>query len=97
MITSQGPSRSTREENLTPTDYGVIAFARDAARRNARREEGKDPLGISRDPNYRIRTRTQNTFMRVPPAATPEADAALLKQTGREIADSDAVTRLQPV
>jgi nitrite reductase/ring-hydroxylating ferredoxin subunit len=97
MMTSQGPITIHAGENLTPTDYGVIALRqllRDGIRAVA---EGRDPLGISRDPNYRIRTRTQNTFVRVPPAATPDADAALLKQAGREIADSDSVTRLQPV
>jgi nitrite reductase/ring-hydroxylating ferredoxin subunit len=97
MMTSQGPITIHAAENLTPTDYGVIAL-RQLLRDGVRAvQAGADPLGISRDPSYRIRTRTQNTFVRVPPAATPEADALLLKQAGRDVAESDQLNRLPPV
>jgi hypothetical protein len=50
-----------------------------------------------RDPNTIIRTRAQNTVIRVPPAATPEEDAALLRKIGREVAESDLMHTLPPV
>jgi hypothetical protein len=84
-------------ENLTTTDYGVIGFrkmVRDGIRAVA---EGRDPLGVSRDPNFRIPSRSQNTIVRVPPAATPEADRELLLKVGLEVLESDRLRTLQPV
>ena len=46
------------------------------------------------DPDYQIRTRTQNTVLEIPPAATPEADAAMMREKGREVADSDLLHTL---
>jgi hypothetical protein len=60
-------------------------------------KDGKDPLGIHRDPNYRIRTRTQNTFVHAPAAATPEADLLLLKQVGRQVAEAEGLQNSSPV
>jgi hypothetical protein len=97
VVVSQGPITIHAYENLTSTDYGVIAF------RNLYREgiravhEGHDPAGIVRDPQTRIRTRTQNTIVRVAPAVTPEADELLLKNVGRAIAESDLLHTLPPV
>jgi phenylpropionate dioxygenase-like ring-hydroxylating dioxygenase large terminal subunit len=97
MFVSQGPIAVHGYENLTPTDYGIIGL-REMYREGMRAvKEGKDPLGINRDPNYRIRTRTQNTFVPVPPAATPEADLDLLKRVGREVAEGDHIRRFAPV
>jgi hypothetical protein len=59
-------------------------------------QEGRDPMGISRDPNDRIRTRTQNTFLPVRVAATPEADVELLKRIGREVAEGTYLHDLAP-
>jgi hypothetical protein len=97
VTVSQGPIAIHAYEHLTSTDYGVIAL------RNLLREgiravaEGKDPVGIVRDPRAKIRTRGQNTIVRVPHAATPEEDALLLKRIGREVAESDLVATLPPV
>jgi nitrite reductase/ring-hydroxylating ferredoxin subunit len=97
MIESQGPTTIHSTENLTPTDYGVIAF-RQLVRDGIRAvQEGRDPVGIHRDPAARIRTRSQNTILRVPSAATAEADVQLLKAVGREVAEGDYLQRLSPV
>jgi hypothetical protein len=97
MMTSQGRIAIHAYENLTPTDYGVIGLRqmfRDGIRAV---REGRDPLGVVRDPAYRIRSRTQNTVIAVPPAATPEADVQLLKRIGREVAEGDQLHTLPPV
>jgi hypothetical protein len=96
MMTSQGPIAIHGYEHLTATDYGVIAL-RNLVRESIRAvEEGRDPVGIVRDENYRMRTRTQNTFVRAPRAATPEADVQVLKETGRRVAESDLLATLPP-
>jgi hypothetical protein len=97
MIESQGPTTIHSTENLTPTDYGVIGI-RQMLRDGIRAvQEGRDPLGVVRDTAYRMRTRSQNTVLRVPPAATPEDDVQLLKQIGRDVAEGDYLGRLSPV
>jgi nitrite reductase/ring-hydroxylating ferredoxin subunit len=96
MMMSQGKIAIHGYENLTPTDYGVIGLRAMLREGMQAVSEGKDPLGINRDPNYRIRTRTQNTFLRVPPAATPEADVALLKEIGRKVAAGNYLNELPP-
>jgi nitrite reductase/ring-hydroxylating ferredoxin subunit len=96
MMMSQGKIAIHAYENLTPTDYGVIGLRAMLREGMQAVSEGKDPLGINRDPNYRIRTRTQNTFLRVPPAATPEADVALLKEIGRQVAAGNYLNELPP-
>ena len=96
MMMSQGKIAIHAYENLTPTDYGVIGLRAMLREGMQAVREGKDPLGINRDPNYRIRTRTQNTFLRVPAAATPEADVALLKEIGRQVAAGNYLNELPP-
>jgi phenylpropionate dioxygenase-like ring-hydroxylating dioxygenase large terminal subunit len=97
VTVSAGPIAIHAYENLTSTDYGVIAY-RQTIRDNIRAvAEGRDPAGILRDPNARVRIRTQNTVVRVPPAATAEGDIALLKRIGREVADGDLLRTLPPV
>jgi phenylpropionate dioxygenase-like ring-hydroxylating dioxygenase large terminal subunit len=96
-MSSQGPIAIHAYENLTPTDYGVIALR--YLLRNALRalEEGRDPMGFVRDPNHVIRTRAQTTIVRVPRAETPAADEEMLKRVSREVADSDLLRTLPPV
>ena len=96
MMTSQGPIAIHAYENLTTTDYGVIALRqllRDGIRAIT---EGRDPLGIVREEGKRLRTRAQNTVVRVPPAESPEADVLLLKKIGLEIAEGDLLHALPP-
>ena len=95
MMSSQGPPIAVHSiEHLTPTDYGVIGV-RNMLREGIRAvQEGKDPVAVIYDPDYQIRTRTQNTVLEIPPAATPEADAAMMREKGREVADSDLLHTL---
>jgi hypothetical protein len=96
MFVSQGPIAIHGYENLTPTDYGVIGI-RQLVREGIRAvQEGRDPIGIDRNPGHRMRTRTQNTFLAVPAAATPEADVELLKRIGREVAEGNYLHELPP-
>jgi hypothetical protein len=46
---------------------------------------GKDPVGLFRDGGV-IPTYCNDTVVRVPPAATPELDRQLLRETGRRLA-----------
>jgi phenylpropionate dioxygenase-like ring-hydroxylating dioxygenase large terminal subunit len=96
-MASQGPIAVHAYENLTSTDYGVIAV-RNLFREGIRAvQEGKDPICIIREEGHVIRTRAQNTVLRVPPAATPEEDVALLKKVGRDVADGNLLNTLPPL
>jgi hypothetical protein len=97
MMVSQGPIAVHAYENLTSTDYGVIALRRMIRDGILAVREGRDPLGVIRDPGARIRTRTQNTLIRVPRAATPADDEQRLKEVGRRIADGDELHAFPPV
>jgi nitrite reductase/ring-hydroxylating ferredoxin subunit len=97
MMASQGRIAVHAYENLTATDLGVIGY-REMIRAGIEAvRAGRDPLGVVRDPQARIRTRTQNTLVRVPRAATPEADLELLRATGRLIAEGDELRAFPPV
>jgi phenylpropionate dioxygenase-like ring-hydroxylating dioxygenase large terminal subunit len=97
VTTGQGPIAIHAYENLTSTDYGVIAL-RQMIRENIRAvAEGRDPVAVTRDERAKLRIRSQNTFVRAPQAATPEADVALLKSIGREIAEGDQLYRFPPL
>jgi nitrite reductase/ring-hydroxylating ferredoxin subunit len=72
-------------ENLASTDRGVIMLrriVRDGIRAVAR---GRDPDGARRPGGKTITTFTQDIVLRVPPAASPEADRKLLRATGRSV------------
>jgi nitrite reductase/ring-hydroxylating ferredoxin subunit len=96
MMTSQGKIAIHAYENLTPTDYGVIGLRQMFRDGVQAVKEGRDPLGVVRDPAFRIRSRTQNTVISVPPAATAEADVILLKKIGLEVAEGDQLHTLPP-
>jgi len=71
-------------EHLASTDRGVIMLrriVRDGIRAVAR---GEDPSGLGGSDGKLIRTFTQDTVLRVPPAADPEEDRRLLRATGRD-------------
>lgn len=72
-------------ETLGATDRG-IAMLRRLVREGIRAvEQGDDPQGWERRPDEVIQTHSQNTVLRIPPAATDETDRELLRATGREI------------
>jgi nitrite reductase/ring-hydroxylating ferredoxin subunit len=96
-MTGQGRIAIHAYEHMTTTDYGVITF-RELFRAGIRAvQEGRDPVGVIRDPNVKIRTRTQNTLVRVPRAETADADVRLLQRVGRELAEGDQLHRFPPV
>jgi nitrite reductase/ring-hydroxylating ferredoxin subunit len=69
-------------EHLGAADRGVIMLrkiVRDGIRAVAR---GEDPWGTHWAEGHVIRTFTQDTVLRIPSAATPEADRRLLRATG---------------
>jgi hypothetical protein len=96
-MTGQGRIAIHAYENLTTTDRGVMLF-RELYRSGIRAVAGdRDPVGVIRDQQARIRTRTQNTLVRVPRAESPAADALLLERVGRELAEGDQLHRFPPV
>ncbi len=72
-------------ENLASTDRGVIMLrriVRDGIRAVAR---GRDPFGTRWPEGKTIPTFTQDIVLRVPVAASAEADRKLLRATGRSV------------
>jgi nitrite reductase/ring-hydroxylating ferredoxin subunit len=72
-------------ENLASTDRGVIMLrriVRDGIRAVAR---GRDPYGTKWPEGKAIPTFTQDIVLRVPRAASPDADRKLLRATGRSV------------
>jgi phenylpropionate dioxygenase-like ring-hydroxylating dioxygenase large terminal subunit len=84
--TSQRPIAIHALEHLGATDRGVTMF-RNLVRQGIRAvQRGEDPPGLVRTPGPPIRTYSQDTILRIPPAPTPAADEALLRQEGRKVA-----------
>jgi phenylpropionate dioxygenase-like ring-hydroxylating dioxygenase large terminal subunit len=72
-------------EHLGSADRGVIMLrriVRDGVRAVAR---GVDPFGTGWPEGKIVRTFTQDLVLRVPPAASPDADRRLLRATGRSV------------
>jgi nitrite reductase/ring-hydroxylating ferredoxin subunit len=85
---SQRPIAIHGLEHLAETDRGIGIF-RNQLRRGIRAvKAGEDPLGIIRNGNGVIATYCNNTVVRAPPAATDAADKALMRETGRRLAES---------
>ena len=96
-MTSQGPINIHGYENLATSDAGVRMF-RECLREGIEAvAAGGDPVGIVRDPAHRVRTRTQNTVLKVPAAPTPEGDEEVLGRVGRDVAEGDYRRTLPPV
>jgi hypothetical protein len=75
-------------EHLGATDRGITMFRQHIRRGIRSVQEGRDPTGLCRDPETAIPTYANDTVVRVPPAATPEEDPRLLRETGRRLAQS---------
>jgi phenylpropionate dioxygenase-like ring-hydroxylating dioxygenase large terminal subunit len=73
-------------EHLGTTDRGIIMFRRQLRRGIRAVQEGRDPEGLERAAGKIIPTYCNDTIVRVPPAATLEADKLLLRKTGWELA-----------
>jgi phenylpropionate dioxygenase-like ring-hydroxylating dioxygenase large terminal subunit len=86
--TSQRPIAIHKLEHLVGSDKGVIMFRkliRDGVRAV---KSGRDPLGhfANLNPGENIPTYGQDTVVKVPRAATADADKELLQNVGRKIA-----------
>ena len=74
-------------EHLGATDRGVIIFRQQIRRGIRAVQAGEDPQGVSRDGGV-VPTYCNDTVVRVPAAATLEEDCALMRATGRRLAES---------
>ena len=82
----QRPIAVHAKEHLATTDRGVIMF-RNLVRDGIRAvQRGEDPQGLFREEGYVIPTYGNETVIRVLPAATPEEDAKLVRETGLRLA-----------
>jgi hypothetical protein len=75
-------------EHLGATDRGITMFRQHIRRGIRRVQEGRDPVGLCREAGAVIPTYANDTVVHVPPAATPEADRRLLRETGRKLAEA---------
>ena len=75
-------------EHLGATDRGIILFRRQIRRGIRAVAEGRDPDGLFRQDDLVIPTYCNDTIVHVTPAATPEADQKLMRETGWKLAQS---------
>ena len=74
-------------EHLATTDRGIIRI-RNILRQGIRDvQDGRDPKGLFRETGKVVRTNSNQTIWRVPPASTPEADMQQLQELGRKMAE----------
>jgi nitrite reductase/ring-hydroxylating ferredoxin subunit len=85
---SQRPIAIHGLEHLAATDRGVTMF-RNLVRRGMRAvRDGQTPMGHCSDGNTVIGTFCNDTVVRVAPAGSVEADKALIRATGRRLAEA---------
>lgn len=75
-------------EHLGATDRGIILFRQQIRRGIGAVQEGRDPDGLSREASTILPTYCNDTIVHVPTAPTPEEDQQLMRETGRELAES---------
>ena len=80
-------------EHLGTTDLGVVKFRRLVRQGIDAVKAGGDPKGGLRDGTVPIRTYCQNTVLRLPKAPGDGADEALLRETGRRVAQGHYLAR----
>jgi len=93
---SQRPIAIHALEHLGQSDRGVIMLRkliRDGIRAV---QAGRDPQGVAFSGSRPISTFAQDTVLRVPPAATPEAEKQLLIDIGRRVLDGYYVKNPPP-
>jgi phenylpropionate dioxygenase-like ring-hydroxylating dioxygenase large terminal subunit len=85
---SQRPVAVHGLEHIGTTDRGVMMF-RSQTRRGIRAVQvGHDPAGLCRDARAVIPTYCNDTVMRMPPQGNSAMDRQLMRETGRQLADS---------
>lgn len=86
-MVSQRPIAVHALEHLATTDRGVIMFRRMLRDGIRAVRAGKDPKGLVRKVDGPVPTWSQETVLRIPPEATPEADRKLLREIGQKVLD----------
>jgi phenylpropionate dioxygenase-like ring-hydroxylating dioxygenase large terminal subunit len=95
VFIGQRPTAIHALEHLGTTDMGVVKFRRlvrqgiDAVKAN------RDPKGIIREGADSVSTFCQNTVLKLPRAASEEAEKELLRQTGRRVAEGFYLAQAQ--
>ena len=84
---SQRPIAVHGMEHLGTTDRGITMLRNQKRRGIKTVKSGRDPVGLFRRDAGIIPTYCNNTVVRVPPAATPDLDKHLLRETGRRLAE----------
>ena len=84
---SQRPIAVHGLEHLGATDRGITMFRNQLRRGIRATSKGADPVGVSRSGGL-IPTYCNDTVVCVPPAETPQLDKKLLRETGRQLAQS---------
>jgi hypothetical protein len=81
---SQRPIAVHEREHLATSDLGVV-YVRKLLREGIKAvQRGEDPTRVPARPGLSIPTYCRNTILRIPPAATPEADRELIRNTARQ-------------
>jgi hypothetical protein len=84
--TGQGPIAVHAREHLAPSDRGVVMLRRMIREGIRAVAEGKDPYGAHPE-TMPVRTYAQDTVLRIPGHADPDAERQLLVETGRKVLD----------
>ena len=83
--TSQRPIAVHALEHLATTDRGVVLLRKMLREGIQAVAAGKDPFGVSMTSDGPIVTYGQDTVLKIPRLADPEADRRLLIETGRKV------------
>jgi hypothetical protein len=78
---SQRPIAIHANEHLASSDRGVALMRRMVREGIEAVEQGEDPKGLVREPNALMPVYANEILRRVPPAATPQEDQELPRQT----------------
>ena len=81
----QGPIAVHGYEHLVSSDRGVSMCRRLIRRGIQDVKDGKDPMGIVREPGQVVRTYAQDTVIRIPKAESEEADRKILLEAGQKV------------
>ena len=85
---SQRPIAIHGLEHLGATDRGITMF-RNQVRRGIRTvKDGRDPAGVFRDGGNVVPTYCNNTVVRLPAAASEDADKKMMREAGMKLAKS---------
>ena len=82
---SQRPIAVHAMERLGYADRGITLFRRQLRQGIRTVQSGQDPKGVIREDGKVIPTFATDTILSIPPAATPEEDRQLLRETGRKV------------